>query len=130
MIEFNNELFEKSFRDMTKGIEDHEFKHFNHSMNCMVYSKEHYKLLMKQRGMVPTDMMEHMAEQWDKKNPEKKYELEDSTLEVIQAAKGMADRKGNLRLSGRLIDELVKRGLIKPPSEHAPKQFQEQGGFL
>lgn len=130
MIRFNEELFEKSFKQMTRGIEDHQFTHFNRSMNCQVYGKKHYKLLMKQRGMVPQDMMEHMAEQWDKEHPERAYVLEESTLEVIRAARGMTDRKGNLHLSDRLIDELMKRGLIKPPSEHAPKEFKETGGFL
>ena len=42
MTEYDN-YFDKIFREMTKGMEDHSFRHFNSSMGIMIYSKEHYK---------------------------------------------------------------------------------------
>ena len=52
-MKLEDDMFDKAFKIHTRGMEDHEFKHFNESMGCMIYSKEHYKHEMKKRGMAP-----------------------------------------------------------------------------
>ena len=57
-----DDAFEKSFKKLCAGREDHEFKFFSEAMGIQIYSKEHYKFEMLRRGMVPYDMAEQMAE--------------------------------------------------------------------
>jgi len=105
--------FDEIFKRHTRGIEDHQFRHFNESMGVMIYSKEHYKWEMKKRGMVPYEEAEKLADDWDKKNPQKDYgDLSSGAKEIIQSLKLTADSNGNIVLGGRAIKALQEIGAI------------------
>ena len=105
--------FDKIFKRHTRGIEDHQFRHFNHSLGIMIYSKEHYKWEMKKRRMVPYDEAERLAEKWDKEHPNKEYgDLSSGAKEIIQSLKMSADSDGNIVLGGRAIKALQEIGAI------------------
>jgi hypothetical protein len=89
--------FETHFKNLTKGMEDHEFKHYNHAMGCYIYSKEHYLSEMKRRGLVPLEMVEELKERHEKLNPKKEYELSDEARDLINYFKNVS-RKGFITL--------------------------------
>jgi len=108
-----DDYFDKIFKSMTKNMEDHSFRHFNNAMGIMIYNKEHYKIEMKKRRMVPYEESERLAEEWDKKNPKKDYgDLSPRAQEIIQSLKMSADSKGNIVLGGRAIEALQEIGAI------------------
>ena len=108
-----DDYFDKIFKEMTKGMEDHSFRHFNNAMGIMIYNKEHYKLEMKKRRMVPYEEAERLAENWDKENPNKEYgELSTGASEIIRSLKMSADSNGNIVLGGRAIKALQEIGAI------------------
>jgi len=124
-----DDYFDKIFKEHTRGREDHEFRHFNNAMGIMIYNKEHYKLEMKKRRMVPYDEAERLAEKWDKNNPQKEYgNLSTGAQEIIRSLKMSADSKGNIVLGGRAIKALQEIGAIGR-SEYAPSEFAGEGGF-
>lgn len=126
--EYDN-YFDKIFKQLCRGREDHEFHHFNSSMGIWIYSKEHYKREMKQRRMVPYDEAERLAEKYDKEHPHKDYgDLSEGAMDVIRSLKMSADSHGNIKLGGRAIEALQEIGAIGS-SEHAPKQYAPSGGF-
>ena len=113
--------FDRAFQKMTVGIEDHNFRHFNNAMNCMIYSKEHYKHEMRKRRLVPYVEAEKLADIWDKKNPRQEYdELSPKAMSIIRSLKQTTDKHGNLCLGGRAIKALKEIGAIKPQSKHLP----------
>jgi len=125
-----DELFDKEFKLLTKGIEDHNFRHFNHSMGIYIYSKEHYKHEMKKRNMIPYEMAERMAEQWDSKHERKPTDkISPKAMDVIRSLKMTADKNGNLSMGGRTIKALKEIGACRGVSEHAPKHLPTEGGF-
>ena len=124
-----DDYFDKIFKEHTRGREDHEFRHFNHAMGIMIYSKEHYKWEMKKRRMVPYEETERLAEKWDKEHPQKEYDdVSPRAKEIIASLKMSADANGNIVLGGRAIEALQEIGAIGR-REHAPKQFVPEGGF-
>ena len=122
-----DEIFEKSFNQMTRGMEDHQFTHYNDSLGCHVYSKEHYKSLMKQRGMLPSDLCQELADEWDRKNPDQTFdELTPKARNIIESIRLTADRNGNIKLGDRAINALIEIGAIST-TEHRPDSLT--GGF-
>lgn len=108
-----DDYFDRVFRSMTKNMEEHQFRHFNNAMGIMIYGKEHYKAEMKKRRMVPYEEAERLADDWDKKNPQKDYgDLSTGAKEIIQSLKLTADSKGNIVLGGRAIKALQEIGAI------------------
>jgi hypothetical protein len=124
-----SDWFDKAFRKMTVGREDHEFTHFNSALGCHVYGKEHYKKLMKSRRMLPYDTAQSLADDWDKENPKKEYgDLSPRAANIIKSLKLTADSKGNIVLGNRAIKALQDIGAMGN-LEHAPEQYTNQGGF-
>jgi hypothetical protein len=122
------ELFEKSFKSLCRGREDHEFRHFNNSLNMMIYSKEHYISEMRKRRMLPIDTCEELAEKWESRNEKnyKPYEnLSAKPSAIIKSLKLSADRNGNIRLGDRAINALKEIGAITGRVE----DFGINGGF-
>lgn len=116
-----DELFEKSFRQMTKGIEEHQFSHYNDSLGCHIYGKEHYKYEMKKRRMLPYDLCHDLADEWQKTNPEKEFdELSPKARYIIESIRLTSDKHGNIRLGDRAINALVEIGAIST-TEHRPE---------
>ena len=124
-----NDYFEKIFKQVTRGREDHEFRHFNSAMGIQIHGKEHYKQEMKRRRMVPYDEAQRLADQYDKQHPRKEYgELSTGAREIIESLRLTADKDGNITLGGRAIQALQEIGAMGS-SEHAPEQFTPTGGF-
>lgn len=122
---YESSIFKKAFKDLTRGLEDHHFKHFNSSMGVYIYSKEHYIHELKKRGLVPFQEVERLAEEWDKKNPPKKYDdLSPKASEIIRSLKLTADKDGNIRLGNRAIQALIDIGAIKTRSEHVTENLK------
>ncbi len=120
--------FDKIFKSMTRGIESHNFRHYNNAMGCMIYNKEHYKSEMKKRRMVPYEETERLAEEWDKKNPRKEYgEINPKAMDIIKSLKHSADSHGNIKMGDRAINAMIGIGAISVQSEHRPEDLQ--GGF-
>ncbi len=125
-----DDLFDKAFRKMTAGREDHEFVHENRSLGCKVYGKEHYYKLLKSRRMLPYDMAEDLACEWDKDHPQKEYgDLSPKAQDIISSLKLTADSKGNIVLGNRAIAALQSIGAMPASLEHAPEIHSGQGGF-
>jgi hypothetical protein len=112
MTEYDD-YFEKIFKTFARGREEHEFVHFNNAMGIQIHGKEHYKMEMKKRRMVPYEEAEKLADNWDKKNAQKEYgDLSTGATEIIQSLKLTADSKGNIVLGGRAIKALQEIGAI------------------
>ena len=125
-----NDLFDKAFKKHTSGIEDHQFRHYNNSMGCMIYSKKHYKDEMLKRGMVPYEECERLAQEWDKTHAQQPYDTITAKAEcIIKSLKMTADSQGNIKLGSRAIEALIELGAIKPRSEYAPDGIEMKGGF-
>lgn len=122
--------FDKIFKEMTKGMEDHDFKGPNHSMGIYIHSKEHYKMEMKRRRMVPTDIAMKMADEWDKKNPNANYdELTPKAMDIIRSLKMSADSDGNVIIGTAGIRALKELGWMPGRNPHAPERITMSGGF-
>ena len=121
---YESDLFKGALRDMTRGMEDHQYKHYNSSMGCMIHSKEHYIHELKARGMVPYDETERLAEEWDRQNPQKEYgDINPKAKEILRSIKNSADKDGNIKLGSRAIEALVEIGAIKPMHQHTPEGY-------
>lgn len=113
-----DEVFDRSFDKFTRGIEGHQFRHFNNSLGCYIYSKEHLKHEMKKKRMLPYDVCEGLAEEWEKRNPRKNYDkLSPKAEEIIRSLKLTADKNGNIVLGGKAIKALTEIGAINPKTE-------------
>ena len=128
MTEYDD-YFDKIFKQLSRGREDHEFRGYNNAMGIWIHGKEHYKAEMKKRRMVPIDEAQRLAEEYDKKHPHKEYgELTPKAREVIESLRLTADKHGNIVLGGRAIEALREIGAIGN-TQHAPTQFSGAGGF-
>jgi len=124
-----DELFDKSMKKMSKGMEEHQFRHYNNALGMMIYSKEHYIHEMKKRRMLPYEVCQGLAEQWDKRN-EKKYQpydrLSPKSEGIIKSLKLTADKHGNVKLGDRAVNALREIGAITGRIEN----YGINGGFL
>lgn len=104
--------FDQHFRNMTRGIPDHEFKHYNEAMGCQIYSKDHYKAEMLRRGMVPADMAEDLSDKWEKDNPRREYEMSEEGRHLIHYFKSAA-RKGMITLGNhpKAVEAMKRLGM-------------------
>ena len=95
------------------------YEHLNRSLpnwntpkGVYVKNKDHYDRLMKESGMVSYEKMQDQASQKKTKD----YSMSKEGLEIIKTVKNSADRRGNVKLSDRTIDAMVKKGIIKAKS--------------
>ena len=104
--------FDYHFTKMTNGIEDHEFKGWNHSLGCYIQDRNHYKHEMKKRGCVPDSMAEEMRADWHKRNPGKEYKTSRRCHELINF---MQERSKNGMITlgqyPRLVKEMESMGM-------------------
>lgn len=123
--------FDRVFAKMTRGIEDHNFKHFNRAIGCYIYSKEHYKYEMKKRRLVPYDAAEQFADEWDKANPHKDYDsISPKAMDIIRSLKMGADKHGNIKLGSIAIEALIDIGAISGNASKIPDGAGLEGGIL
>lgn len=123
-------LTEKQLTQNFGHLEDHKYKHFNRSLGVQVEGKEHFKRLLAKGKYVPYDMAERLAEEHDRKNPRKPYELSAKARDIIRSIKMTADSKGNICLGNRAIRALREVGLFPTDEqlvhrENVLKEIQE-----
>ena len=108
-----DQILNESIKKMAASMEDHEFRHYNNSLDMMIYSKEHYIQEMKKRRMLPYDVCEGLAEKWESKNNKGPItELSPKADRIIRSLKLTADSKGNIKLGDRAISALREIGAI------------------
>jgi len=123
-----DEMLDSSIRELSKGMEDHEFHHFNDALGMMIYSKEHYIVEMKKKRMLPYDACHELADNWDKQNAHKPMQrLSEKANSIIESLKCTADKKGNIKLGDRAINALIEIGAITRTRDVS--DFNIQGGF-
>lgn len=106
--------FDKHFSNMTRGLEDHQFKHYNHALGCYIYSKEHYKHEMKKQGQVPQSMAEEMREDWEKRNPNREYKTSKKCHQLINHMTSQSkSNNGMIRLGDhpKVVKEMESMGM-------------------
>lgn len=118
------------------GIIVKNYAHVNRSLpnwdspqGKIVRSKDHYDRLCKEAGMISYEKAQEMAT-----GPKTKdYELSKSAQQIIESAKNSKNSKGQVKLSQRTVDAMVKIGAIgkKIPSYmQLPSAYSKKGGFL
>ena len=106
--------FEHHLNEMTKGLEDHQFRHYNRSLGMMIYSKEHYIQVLKERRMVPDSMAQDLREDYESKNQKKGYELSPKAKGILTHLESLRGRsKGMIKLSEypKLVKAMKEVGL-------------------
>ena len=88
-------------------LEDHQYRHYNHSLGCFVEGKEHYKYLMRKGGYVPFEMAESII----KEPKHKDYNISKEALDFINQIKLTADSKGKVILGNRAIQRMKELGV-------------------
>lgn len=122
-------FFDKVFNRAFGRIEDYRFRGYNEALGCFVESKAHYKRLLKQRGLVPFQEAERLAEEFDHKNCRKQeLELSPKAQDIIRSLKLTADKNGNIKLGDRAIQALMEIGAIRGNSPYEP-EYSLSGGF-
>lgn len=122
-------FFDRIFNAAFGRVEDYRFRGYNNALGCFVEGKEHYKRLMKQKGLVPFEEAERLAEEFDRKQGSPKdLEFSPKASHIIKSLKLTADRHGNIRLGDRAIEALREIGAIGNVSEHTP-EYSLQGGW-
>lgn len=125
-----DEVFEKAFHSMTKHIPEDQWYHFNNSLGMWIYSKAHLKHEMRKRRMLPYEMCEELASEWDKRNKScDKIELSDKARNVIASLKLTADKNGNITLGSRTVKALSEIGAIQN-YDHDLKGFNINTGGI
>ena len=109
-----DQLFDRAFNKQFGRIEDYRFRGFNHALGCFVESKDHYKRLMKRKGLIPADAAEEIAEDYRAEGERRKdLTMSDEAEGVIRAIRASTRRKdGTIELSGRLVEAMVKMGAV------------------
>ena len=97
------------------GIVIKNYEHFNRSFpnwdtpkGVYIKTKDQYDRLMKENNMISYEEMQRRAEH---KNL-KEYKISEESKAIIQAAKASKDKKGNVKLSDKTIDMLIKKKAI------------------
>lgn len=99
-----------SDRDLNKyfgHLEDYKYRHYNRALGRFVEGKEHFKYLLALGDYIPFDKAQEII----KKESRKEYKLSKEAEKFIKELKGMADKKGNIRLGGRAIEKMKELGV-------------------
>jgi hypothetical protein len=106
--------FDYHLKESTKGMEDHEFIHFNRAMGIQINSREHYIHELKKRKMVPDSMAQDMRETYLKSHKKKNYELSPKAREILAQLESLKGRnKGMIKLGEypKLVEAMKEIGL-------------------
>lgn len=85
-----------------------KYEHFNRSLDVHVKNKDHYDRLMKEGGYVSYEK----AQQMSSGKKDKPYALSKNGWDIIKAAKSTKDKNGNVKLSDKTIDAMIKIGAM------------------
>lgn len=129
MLTARDIFFEKSFNRAFGRMEDHQFRGFNRALGCFVEGKDHYKILLKRKGLIPFEEAERLCQEFDDAHRKpKEYELSAKAIDVINCAKLTMDKNGNIKLGERAINALIEMGAIGNDSNYEPLGARK-GGF-
>ena len=107
------------------------YAHYNRTLGMQINSKAQYDRVCKERGMVPLEEAQALAEK-GRKEKIKDYKISEESQAIIFAAKQTADKKGNIKLGDRAIDKLIQKkaiGRIVPDYMKLPSAYEKKGGF-
>lgn len=101
------------------------YEHYSHAMGKHISSKRQYDNEMAKGGYVPYEKGQQLAEQARARNHKNYDGLSEKTMRFLHEVKGMADKKGNIKVSDRFVEGLKEHG-VKIGRE-VPKS--REGGF-
>ena len=104
------------------------FSNWDSPKGVWVKNKDHYDRLCKEQGMVSYDKAQ--AECTGPKL--KEYKLTKESEQLIKEARLRADSRGNVKLSDKMIDVLVKKGAVGkkvPDYMKLPAHYGKKGSF-
>lgn len=106
------------------------YQHFNSSMGKFITSKRHYENEMSKGGYIPYEKACEITETVkNKREREQKFELSPKARSIIESARNSSDKKGNVRLGGRMIDAMQSLG-VNFYNDNVPKHYRiDKGGF-
>lgn len=105
-----------------------KYEHYNRSMGKYISSRAEYENEMAKGGYIPFEKAEVLAEQRRKEIYKPYNGISEKALKLCKSAKDVADRKGNIKPSDRLIDGMRDCGVNF--YAQLPKHYQEpKGGF-
>lgn len=95
-----------------------------------IRDKAHYDRVCKEGGWVSYEQAAEMAEE-GRKSKIKDYKISKESEEIIQYAHSIKDKKGNVKLSGKVIDKLIEKKAIgkKVPDYMQLPAAYTKGGF-
>ena len=96
-----------------------------------IHSKDHYDKVCKEGNWVSYEQAQEIAEK-SRKEKIKDYKISEESNAIIQYAKNIADKKGNVKLGDRAIDKLIEKkaiGKVVPEYMKLPSAYQPKGGF-
>ena len=113
------------------------YEHFNTALpnwntpkGVYIKTKDQYDRAMKAAGMVSYEIMQQRVEA--NKNKRKDYVPSEKALAIMRHAMDNADKKGNVKLSGRAIEGLKEMKALKPKVPNymqLPAAYSGKGGF-
>lgn len=124
-----DDFFERSFDKAFGNKEDHEFVRYNEAMGIMTYGKEHYKMELKKRRLLPYDAALEIAERKDENKPISYQNMPDSYKDIIRSLSLTADKNGNIKIEGRAYDALVGIGAIDTVERDLSNFNPNKGGI-
>lgn len=127
-----DQFFEEVFQKEFGRAEDHEFVRFNESLGIHTYGKDHFKMEMKKRRMLPFEASLELASRKRRNKTEVNYKnMPEEYKDIIHALRLTADKHGNIKIEGRAFDALFGLGAIKKKRNIDMSQFNpEKGGVV
>jgi hypothetical protein len=122
------DLTDKQMRKYFGNLEDHQYKHFNHALGCMVEGKEHFKYLLRRGNYLPQEMAERIIES-DTSHDKKDYKTSEKVMRFLNHVKYKADKKGNVRFDTNEIDYMQKELGMNFNMAEQELNFKEEGIF-
>ena len=98
---------------------------YNRALGCYINSKAHYEKVMKEKGCVSYDEGMKLVDKAQTRGYKPYDKPSEKTMEIIRTAKQVADKKGNLKCSDRMIDGMKEVGVHF--DRELPKSLE--GGF-
>jgi hypothetical protein len=104
------------------------YEHYNKALGKYITSKRQYDNEMAKQGMVSFEKGDAIAKK-AQTNGHKPYILTDKAKQVINCAKLSADRKGNVKLSDKLVEGMKEVG-VNLVNRNIPDHYRlDMGGF-
>jgi len=98
------------------------YEHYNRAMGKYITSKKHYENEMAKGGYVPYEQCQQQVANTLEKQ---KYKgVSEKTEKFCHQVKSLADKKGNIQWSNKLIKGLKEHGVDYTPYTTLPKHYR------